>query len=636
MMLRAAAGRRSGCRREGASVPYVTLLETSANQAYIFASNRQREQVGASELLFRSTTRWLGQGLPTEVQRRLRIDDEQWPWWQRLDDAERNVPLTAGGELEVVVAVSGKALLLSRDRDVAVAVVGAVTQRVLEEAPGLTLLGVTVGYGEDAGNEVRRLAEAVAAAHRQIDEVRAATPPALMRALHDPLTAVCRTSGAPAGVLQRLPDGDDAEPRGRQAAATQRAGAKGLARLDALLAGPVSEGRVLRPEPAKVSDVVRRNAVVHADGNGFGQLFLSLGAVIGAEVSDADRRFIDLYRGLSVGLDEVAVQALLAALAELPDEAQRREMRPDGDNVPDPPAVLPLVLGGDDLTALIDAEIAWEVVTAFLRHFERQANTHPGVVPVLDALQAAGRGRPWLSAAAGIAVVPRAYPFHAAYKLAEQAAASAKRAKLVAAWPEGGCPSSLDVHVHHDATGSDLDLIRARRVGGTGADTLHLVGGPYLLLDRDGLERLAPEAGTDGRWPLAALEARTVARMEQWLTWVRRCMQGPPEEVGDDAEQSEAPTPVSDVDVPVRGISRSALARLREGLGGGLRSLAAARILLRPEHAQRVAAMEQRAGPLVTSVADAQTAGAPVASSLLLDALDLVAVAQVAAEREAD
>jgi hypothetical protein len=40
------------------------MLETASNQAYIFATNRQREQVGGSELVAQSTTAWIVEALP--------------------------------------------------------------------------------------------------------------------------------------------------------------------------------------------------------------------------------------------------------------------------------------------------------------------------------------------------------------------------------------------------------------------------------------------------------------------------------------------------------------------------------------------------------------------------------------------
>ncbi len=106
---------------------HLVLIETSGNQQYIFASNRLRENVGASELVYRVGTTFvleavagvggpqLGQGGAQD----LRVS---------LLDAQKNAALHDGVQgVEVILAASGKAMLLVSDE--------AKGRRIVSEPP---------------------------------------------------------------------------------------------------------------------------------------------------------------------------------------------------------------------------------------------------------------------------------------------------------------------------------------------------------------------------------------------------------------------------------------------------------------------------------------------------------------------
>ena len=104
------------CANLGANRHWV-ILETGSNQTFIFATNKQRVNVGASELIRQSCTEW-------------------------VDDAIADLPDPM--VVSAVVRASCKAILLVRDEGVGRRLVGAVTLRALAQAPGLELWG-TVG-----------------------------------------------------------------------------------------------------------------------------------------------------------------------------------------------------------------------------------------------------------------------------------------------------------------------------------------------------------------------------------------------------------------------------------------------------------------------------------------------------------
>src|SRR5262245_4504028 len=90
---------------------HAVALETFGNQGYIFASNKRRENVGASELIRR-----IGEDYP------------------RAAVASRS-------GIDVVLAVSGKAVLLVDEFQKGREIVRAVTERVIREAPGVDVRG---------------------------------------------------------------------------------------------------------------------------------------------------------------------------------------------------------------------------------------------------------------------------------------------------------------------------------------------------------------------------------------------------------------------------------------------------------------------------------------------------------------
>ncbi|MEU7002660.1 hypothetical protein [Nonomuraea sp. NPDC046570] len=411
---------------------YVVVIGTAGNQRYIFSSGKRQEIVGASDLIARVNGAWADEAM-TSV----------------FPGFERSWRIKDGHAAEMVTTGAGAITVLVGDRDAGQSLVTELTSRALREAPGLDVCGVVV---EAAGP----LAEGISAARTELAAVRESRPGPQARFLRLPLVEDCASTGLPAMTLHR--EGRD-EPTGTRSAAS-------MAKLGHF---PHALGRLA--EDAQTGVATMRKiidrlgleaswvAVVHADGNGFGDLFRGLGEML--DVADAVNRdgvYADAVRTLSLGVDDCAKRAFRKALTRT--AAEHASVTVNGR-----PPVLPLVLGGDDLTVLCEGAVALPFTRHYLEAFEEETASDDLLRPIL-----AKADRPWLGAAAGVAIVKRNYPFRFAYDLAEELITEAKQVKTWGA--------ALAFTVLFESSAPDLARIRSSSTlaGGTVASA-----SPYLV-----------------------------------------------------------------------------------------------------------------------------------------------------------
>lgn len=371
---------------------HIVLLESSGNQAYIFATNRLRENVGASELI------------------------------KKLGSIAQMEASTLG--LNTWVATSGKALVTA-DETKARQFVRNVTHKALEEMPGLDVVGKV---GPPIGTTAKEAEQAIAEVHKGLLTLRSGLPGSLLRFQNGPFFRPCDTSGYPSETLGKL--GGRVEARSSITQKKRDAGSPtSIEQLEELLA-----------------DDRNWTAVIHADGDRMGRTFLNLSGYleeVGKQVTTTEQ-YLEAYRGFSKTLDEIAQAAFSAAVENNKDHA------------------IPLVLGGDDLTLICDAQVAIPLVVTYLKEFERLTKE---------------RLNKRFTASAGIAFTKPHFPFHTGYALAEETLRSAKTV-------EG---SSFDFHVVYDASLASVENARAKlRPDGT-----RLYGGPYSLDDATSGGKLA-------------------------------------------------------------------------------------------------------------------------------------------------
>ena len=112
--------------------------------------------------------------------------------------------------------------------------------------------------------------------------------------------------------------------------------------------------------------------------------------------------------------------------------------------------VVPVILGGDDVTVITSGDYALPFAAAYLRYYEEATGNDP-ILRYLTPPEGQDTGP--MTAAAGVAIVKRNFPFHIAYELAEKLVGRAKKVGKTAQPP---C-STLDYHVLFDTTVLDPD-----------------------------------------------------------------------------------------------------------------------------------------------------------------------------------
>ena len=210
--------------------------------------------------------------------------------------------------------------------------------------------------------------------------------------------------------------------------------------------------------------------LIHADGNGLGQILRVL--------SDASRhvpeRYVSLYRAFSEGLDAATGDAARGATQEVLQPHVTGGVYP----------ARPLVLGGDDLTVIVRADLALDFAEVFIEAFEREsasmlqrlcAQMDQAGAPAEVIAELPHR----LTACAGITYLKSGQPFARGYQLAESLCDQAKQASRANAG-HSMVPSSITFHRIQTSLSDDASALKRREMEtrDTGTGTIYRLGLP--------------------------------------------------------------------------------------------------------------------------------------------------------------
>ncbi len=436
----------------------LVLLETSGNQKYIFETNKLRENVGASELTYRVGTQYVLKA----------VNDEGGPmlWRESPKEMREAIRQQEACDIEVIFAASGKALLLVKEKGIGEKIISEVTCQALKKAPGIDVCGVVVEVNSS-------MHKAVHMAHRRLEEVRCRIPGPAQRFLRFPIIDECATSGLPAkrmahSDIDKLPK-DEIGPRSAVSISKLKSSKKYWnTRIKEIVGNKYTLPKATTQlEKGMGCDWL---AVIHADGNGIGKIFLDFEKFLKELYSEkelTDRDYIKHLRDFSLALDECTEKAFHKALNMLSlRKCEGENMLP----------IVPIILGGDDFTAVCDGRQAMRFTKCFIENFEEETRKCDNVKQIMQVALDQSK----VTCCAGVAIIKPHYPFYAAYSLAEELISNAKKE----AKRDEPYFSAIDFHVLYDASGTDLERIRKSLEVDNG-DTF-LFARPYAIQNVNG------------------------------------------------------------------------------------------------------------------------------------------------------
>lgn len=225
--------------------------------------------------------------------------------------------------------------------------------------------------------------------------------------------------------------------------------------------------------PFDISDIVKKEenrswiAVIHVDGNSLGKKLIKMGKAI---KGDAAR---NAFKDFSKKLDQSTKEATKSAFDKVIGKAIKSEKL---QKIP----FRPVVLGGDDLTAIVRGDLALNFTHCYLDEFERITKSN---FKDFDPVHGIGTTlfSNGLTACAGIAFIKASYPFHYGVRLAENLCQHAKSVSKKI--DQEHSPSSLMFHKVHASFVEEFEDIIGKEL--SGARDVFFNYGPYFIHEQD-------------------------------------------------------------------------------------------------------------------------------------------------------
>lgn len=336
-------------------------------QSFIFQTNTLREIVGASELVEEICTKMFAEQLGVSI--------------SELNEDE-NAIINAAGNIKYIFDNEDKCKEVFRE----------FPKQVLEAAPGITISQAVIEL-----RDVTNLSDALHELEIRLRKERNMP----MQPITLGLMGIQRSreTGLPERYHMSNPEDycDEGTFRKRKAADT-------YSLLKKAIGEEMQDMVQITNRVDSFTDANDWIAVIHADGNGLGQIVRA--------ISENDSSGRDFHTFSSL-LNQSTIDAAKSAAGRVFENAIK-----NGTDLP----FRPVVLGGDDLTVIIRGSLAMSFIQNYLEAFEKFTKENFEVLAKKYAVLKNG-----LTACAGIAYVKSSFPYYYAYNLAEELCAATKK-----------------------------------------------------------------------------------------------------------------------------------------------------------------------------------------------------------------
>jgi len=407
-------------------------------QSFIFQTNELKDIVGASELVEQICTTEFARLINPELR------DNNQAYEQLKKDS--NAILMAAGNIKYIFDDKAKCELIVLNFQ----------KKIVEMAPGITVSQAVVEY---TGADESTFEGAINMLENRLRSQR--NKP--MRSMTIGLTGMLRSrkTGLPAvkEIKGDYLDLATTKKRNEREKATLKL-CENCFGIDSIRKNQVA---------FNIEDITGKNdwiAVIHADGNGLGQIVQQIGTSAA------------VFKKFSSTLNECTLASAQSAFNKVKYHFENK----NEDVIP----IRPIVLGGDDFTVICRASFAVEYVEAFLKEFEsstkerltKLANEFNGILNI-NQKEILQKG---LTACAGISFIKSSFPFYYGYNLSETLCTQAKKeAKEI---NQQLAPSCLMFHKVQDSFVEDYSSIEKRELT---IEDISFKFGPYYTERQSGV-----------------------------------------------------------------------------------------------------------------------------------------------------
>lgn len=301
----------------------VAVIETSGTQSYIFTSNRQAENIGASHLITKVTEEAFGVKAP---------------------------------HIGVVPIVTSSGLLVfgAATREPLVKMIQHITDTAWDHAPGLDITGGIAGSGTPlrTANDAEKLLKQAFKAVRVEQRLK---PPLSLRFPVNPLAEVCETGVGPAVEFVT----SERRMLGPAAVARRDARNPGWRQIAQMMAG-ITLARNVDAFDKGLTDGDRWVGIVHADGNRVGSRIQNFISEAGLKGSCA-AAFWKAYHDFSDALRSATEKSLRTAVKEIITD----------DETP----FFPILVGGDDVTVILPGHLSIQFTEKLISAFGKECGS---------------------------------------------------------------------------------------------------------------------------------------------------------------------------------------------------------------------------------------------------------------------